>query len=179
MNGRGTRREIRSALKAVRKAMELYGNVLVKWQRSASDFKSAFEMDPDDLDARHNAEVVDRNIARLVDSIQEMQMMAQMLGQQQQELGEKMEELKGRIPQENMPPGAPGDEEEEEEGDKKPTPEEMRGQQEGPTKEGREITLSPEEAAYLLDSFRLDRERKLPMGQGKEGEPRVKDRATW
>ena len=53
------------------------------------------------------------------------------------------------------------------------------GQKEAPSKEGKEMSLSPEQAAWLLDGFRLDSERKLPMGQSASAEPRDRSRKTW
>jgi len=175
VSGRGARKELNSAITAVRKAIETFGNVLNKWQRAAGDFKSALEMDPKDAAARHNAEVVDRSIAALIDSLQELQALANAMGDKKQQLGEKMKQLKGRIPDENMPPGGPGDDEEEE-----PQPEGQKGKEENPAREGQEMTLSPEQAGWLLDSFRLDKDRKLPMGDGpREAEPDKKNRPTW
>jgi len=176
VNGRGARKGLNAAIAAVRKAMETYGNVLGKWQRASGDFKSALELNPKDAEARHNTEVVDRSIAALVDSLREMQAMAEAMGQMKKELGEKMKQLKGRIPEENMPPGAAGEDEEEEE----PPPQGEKGKEEGPSREGQEMSLSPEQAGWLLDAFRLDKDRKLPMGEGtRETEPNQRNRPTW
>src|SRR5262249_23602634 len=67
MQGRGARKELKAAAEAVKRAMDSYGAVLSKWQRASGDFKSAYELRPADSDARLNAEVVDRSIAKLVD----------------------------------------------------------------------------------------------------------------
>jgi tetratricopeptide (TPR) repeat protein len=175
INGRGARKGLNASITAVRKAIETFGNVLNKWQRASGDFKSALELNPKDSEARHNAEVVDRSIALVVDSLREMQSLANALGDQKKELGEKMKQLKGRIPEENMPPGAAGEEEEEE-----PTPEGEKGKEEGPAREGQEMSLSPEQAGWLLDAFRLDKDRKLPMGDGpREADPDKRNRPTW
>ena len=74
-----------------------------------------------------------------------------------------------------MPPGAPGDEEEEEE----IMPKDLEGKEEGPTKEGKEMELSPEQASWILDAFRLDKERRLPMGEGSQDPPKDRNRPTW
>ncbi len=173
--GRGVRKELNAAIKAVRQATQAYGGALNRWQRASGDFKSACELNPKDAAARENAGIVDQNIARLVDSLRELQQMAGMLGNMKQELGDKMKQLKGQIPAENMPPGAAG--EEEEEGD--PSPKDLEGREEGPTKEGKEMKLSPEQASWLLEAFRLDKERRLPMGEGSQGQPRDRNRPTW
>ena len=175
VHGRGTRRELNAAIKAVKRAIEVYGNTLTKWQRASSDFKSAAELNPTDADASHNANVVDRSIARLIDSLREMQQAAAALGQKKQELGEKLKELKGRIPEPDMPPGAPGEDEEEDEQPKGPEP----GQQEGETKEGKETPLTPEQAQWLLESFKLDGNRRLPMGQEATQPSKPRERLPW
>jgi hypothetical protein len=53
------------------------------------------------------------------------------------------------------------------------------GEKEGPTKEGEEMSLSPELASWLLESFKLDTERRLPMGQKDTAEPRQRSRKSW
>ena len=175
VRGRGTRRELNTAIKAVKRAIEAHGNTLAKWQRASSDFKSAAELDRADADAAHNANVVDRSIARLIDSLQELQQAAAALGQKKQELGEKLKELKGRIPEPDMPPGAPGEDEEEEEQPKGPEP----GKEEGETREGKEMPLSPEQAEWLLESFKLDANRRLPMGPESTEPTKPRERLPW
>ena len=64
LNGRGARRELNAAIKAVRQASEVYGTALDRWQRASGDFKSAHELNPKDTDAKANADIVDQNIAR-------------------------------------------------------------------------------------------------------------------
>jgi len=118
---------------------------------------------------------VDRSIAKLVDSLQQLQQCAGALGEMKEQLGEKMKQLRGRIPEENMPPGAAGDEEEENDQPNGPKPD----QQEGPSTEGEEMEISPEQAAWLLGGFRLDADRRLPMGQKSTAEPRDRNRPTW
>jgi len=175
LRGRGRRRELRAAIAVVRRALESHGATLNKWQRAAGDFRSALELDPREADARHNAEVVDRYIAKLVDTLRELQELANAMANQMRELGQKMKQLKGRIPGPNMPPGAAGDDEEDEEEEQMgPQP----GQKEGPGREGEELTLSREQAGWLLEGFRLDVERRLPMNP-QPAEPRNRNRPTW
>ena len=90
-----------------------------------------------------------------------------------------MSELKGRIPKDQMPPGAAGGEEEDELGE--PKLEELAGLKEGESKLGpeMEISLSPEEAGNLLDGFRLGGDRRLPMAQGDKAEPKDRKRRDW
>jgi tetratricopeptide (TPR) repeat protein len=175
LRGRGTRKELKAATQAVRRALQAHGNALNKWQRASGDFKSTVELDPKAADARHNAEVVDRHIARLVDSLQELQQCANGMGDKSRELGEKLKQLRGRIPEEDMPPGAAGDDEEEEEQPMGPLP----GQEEGPSRDGQEMPMSPEQAGWLLEGFRLDGDRRLPMGVDQTAEPRTRNRPTW
>lgn len=167
---------MKEATAAVRRALQTYGAALGRWDRAAGDFHGALELKPTDSDARQNAEVVDRCIAKLVDSIRDLQELANALGQKRQELGQKMKELKGRIPAEDAPPGAAGeDDEDDDDQPNGPQP----GQQEGASKEGQETLMSPEQAGWLLDGFKLDGERRLPMGQGEEAEPKNRNRPTW
>jgi hypothetical protein len=175
LHGRGVRRELKAATKAVKRAMETHGTALAKWQRSSGDFKSTVELDRADKDAQQNAETVDRYIAKLVDTLQQLQQIAMALGNKGNELKEKMQALKGKIPAPDMPPGAPGDDDEDEDMPQGP----KEGQKEGPTKEGEEMALSPEQAAWLLEGFQLDSERRLPMGQKNTAEPRERTRKPW
>jgi tetratricopeptide (TPR) repeat protein len=175
LHGRGVRRELKAATKAVKRAMETHGTALSKWQRSSGDFKSTLQLDRTDKDAEQNAETVDRCIAKLIDTLQQLQQIAMALGNKGEELKEKMQALKGKIPAPDMPPGAPGDDEEDEDMPQGP----KEGQKEGPTKEGEEMALSPEQAAWLLEGFQLDSERRLPMGQKNTGEPKEKKRKPW
>jgi hypothetical protein len=165
---------LKAAMTAVKRALDSHGAALSKWQRASGDFHSVLELHPKQAEAEHNAQVVDRCIAKLVDSIRELQEMAAMLGAKKEELQQKMQELKGQIPEPNMPPGADGEDEEEEEKPKGPEP----GQEEAPAKpQGEEMTLTPEQAGWLLDGFKLDSERRLPMGQ--ETERRTRPGKDW
>ncbi|HWV98338.1 MAG TPA: hypothetical protein VNZ64_01475 [Candidatus Acidoferrum sp.] len=176
LRGRGVRKEMKAATKVVQRALETHGTALNKWQRSAGDFKSDFELNRPDADARQNAETVDRCIARLIDTLRELQQTAMSMGEKNNQLGEKLKQLKGRIPATDMPPGGAGDDEDDEDQPNGPQP----GQKEGPTKEGDEIyTLTPEQAAWLLEGLKLDSERRLPMGQKDSAEPKERSGRTW
>lgn len=177
IRGRGSRRELKQASEVVRQALQAHSAALLKWQRASGDFHSAAELVPSDRDSRHNAEVVDRHIARLIDTIRQLQEASAALAKQTEELRQKMKQLRGQIPQQDMPPGASGDEEEEDEEDGQDQPE--RGQREAPTQTGVEIELTPEQAQWLLEGFRLDRERRLPMGQQQQPNPRDRNRPDW
>jgi len=174
LNGRGRRKELKAATKAVKEALSTYGNALRKCERSSGDFKSAIELQQADQDSRHNADVVDQSIAKLVDAITQMRQAMAMMGQQSKTLGEKMKQLKGRIPASQMPPGAPGDDEEEEDAPMGKDP----AQKEGASKNGQEMNLSPEQAGWMLDGFKLG-DRRLPMAQGNDGKPKDKGRSPW
>jgi hypothetical protein len=176
IQGRGARKELKAAIKAVKRALETHGSALKKWERSSGDFKSTVELKQTDADAKQNADTVDRCIARLVDTLRELEMIANAMGAKQQDLGEKLKQLKGRIPAPDAPPGAAGDDDEED--DKPNGPKE--GDKEGPSKQGNEeMALSPEQAGWLLDGFRLDSDRRLPMGMKDTAEPRERNRPTW
>lgn len=185
--GRGARKELRAASEAVRRAMAAHGKTLIKWRRALSDFQSAAELHPADTNANHNAEVVAKEIARLIDSMKEMQPMAQPMAGQAGRLKDLLAQLKGKIPAPNMPPGAPGgDDKDDDDGTdgKKDgdgtTVESLTGMKEGETDGGKEMgrTLSLDEAARLLDGLQPDG-KLLPMGQGEQGKPRDRKGKTW
>jgi tetratricopeptide (TPR) repeat protein len=173
--GRGARKELRAATEAVRKALEQCGAALTRWQRSSGDFKSAVELKSAETEALENADTVDRCIAALVDSVRELQQCNKGMCEKKDELGQKMKKLKGKIPAPDMPPGAAGEDEDEED----PQLGKQLGQKEGPSKEGKEIMLSPEMAAWLLQGFKLDYDRRLPMMRPAEGKPSESTRPTW
>jgi tetratricopeptide (TPR) repeat protein len=175
VQGRGARRELKAAARAVRQALEIYGTTLKRWQRADDDFKSAHELNPRDTEAQENAEAVERSIAKLVDSVRELEETSKGMSDKERDLAQKLKQLKGRIPEMDMPPGAAGDDEEDEETPDGPKP----NQQEGVTLEGQEIQLSPEQAAWLLEGFQLDGERRLPMNQQSTGEPGGRSRRPW
>jgi len=177
--GRGARKELNSATKAVRAAMDVCGNVLLGWQRAAGDFKSAAELNPADTNATHNAEVVNGRIAWLIDQIRQIQQALAAAAQAKQELGDKMNQLKGRMPAPDAPPGGGGKgEEEEEDGEDKPDGPQP-GHEESAGKAGEEMKMSPEAAERMLNGMRRDGDRRLPMGQGEEGKPKDPNRPTW
>jgi len=174
LHGRGKRREIKAAQEAVLQALKAHRATLSRWERSSADFKSAVELDSAQADARLNADVVDRRIAQLVDSLRQLRQNAQKCAGACDKLGQKLKQLKGRIPAAQMPPGA-GEEEEDEDSLSGIPP----GHKEAPSKEGKEMALSPEQAGWLLEGFKLDSERRLPMGQERPGEPKERSRKTW
>lgn len=175
LRGRGARRELKAALRVVRQAMDSYGAALAKWQRASGDFKSSLELSGTDTEAQQNADTVDRYIAKLIDSLRELQQAAAAMGNKGDELKEKLKQLKGRIPAPDMPPGGAGDEEDEEDMPKG----QQEGQKEGASKEGQEMSLSPEQAGWLLEGFKLDSEHRLPMGQESTAQPKDRSGRTW
>jgi len=53
------------------------------------------------------------------------------------------------------------------------------GEKEAPSQDGTEMNLPEDLAGWLLESFRLDTERRLPMGQNDTAEPKERSRKTW
>lgn len=179
MRGRGAKKDLREAVSAVQRALEGHVKTLLKWRRSLGDFQSALELNPADTNAAHNVEVVERAIADLVDKLRQMQRMAMAAMGAKGRLENLMEQLKGKIPKKNMPPGAEGDDGEEQPGGM--TLDEIRDLVEGTSKDGREmqVSLSPEEARNLLDGFKLGGNKRLPMGEGDKAEPKDRKRKNW
>lgn len=178
--GRGVRKEMRAAAEAIQHAMEAHGKTLMKWRRALSDFKSAAELNPADTNAVKNAELVAQAIAKLVDSMREMQESTAGLGGKQAELNGLLKQLKGKIPAPNAPPGAAGEEDEEGDGGERPMPESLAGLQESATDGGKEpgLKISAEEAGQLLNGIQPDG-KQLPMGQGETGKPKSRSGRIW
>jgi hypothetical protein len=103
--------------------------------------------------------------------------MAQMLGMKQQELGEKLKKCRGQIPAPNMPPGAAGDDEED---DRFPSGKEPGDEKAGKREPRETAGLTAEQAAWLLDAFKLDSDRRLPMTEAtKAQQPPDRSKPTW
>jgi hypothetical protein len=169
VEGRGARKNLRDAEKAVQAALETYGKTLQQWQRAADDFNGAAELNHADTNATRNAEIVDRYIARLVDSLRQMQQMAGGVGNQKQKLEQTLSKLKGQIPAQAMPPGGKGDDDEED-----TQPESLAGQKENKGREGEQmqIPISPDVAGQILDGMSLDGARRLMMSD-QQGTPQA------
>ena len=178
MQGRGARKELKAAFEAVKKAMEAHGAVLARWQRASGDFKSAVELRPALEDARFNGEVVDRCIASLVDQQEMMQMAMQCMGGKRKDLKQRMQDLKKKMPDGSQPKDDGEDDDDDEDKDKPPK-EPQKGQQEKEEKEGKEMTMTWEEAVRLLESLKLDANRKLPMGDNDTGQPKDRKHKEW
>ena len=130
MQGKGARKELKAATEAVKKALDQYGVVLQRWQRSSGDFKSAYELRSAASDARDNAGIVDQHIARLVDELNQAKATCEKCQNAGNKLKEKMKKLKEMMPeQQKKQCENPGEEEEDEEG-KPRLPKE--GEKEGP-----------------------------------------------
>lgn len=168
LSGLGAHRELRAAEAAVRQAMRTYGATLQKWQRSDDDFKSVTELNPANADAARNAKIVEQNIARLVDSLRRMQNLAAMLGSGQKQVDETLRQIGGRIPKPNLPPGAPGDMDQDDEG---LLPESLQGQKEGASQMGNAVEppLSRDEAAQILNGIPLDATQRLLKDEPQAG----------
>jgi tetratricopeptide (TPR) repeat protein len=178
LEGRGTRRELRDAEKAVQASMETYGKTLTKWQRAAADFKSAAELNPADTNAAQNAEIVERGIAKLVDNLRKMKEMMGAMGKQRQDLGKLLSRLKGRIPAPDAPPGAAGEDDEDDQGVQ---PDSLAGQKENASREGDQmkVPLSPEQAGQILDGLSLDGSRRLSISDKEGTAPKDKKGRNW
>jgi hypothetical protein len=173
LHGGGVHRETSAATKAVRKALESQRQTLAKWQRAAGDFRSAVEMEGTDADALYNAGATERAIAALVDKLNQLQQSAARMNAAGHQLGEKLQKLKGMIPAPDMPPGAPGDDDDEDMQGLQP------GQQEGEGKTGEEIKISAEEAQQLLNGYKLGGDHPLRMGDEGTKKPKNPTGKNW
>jgi tetratricopeptide (TPR) repeat protein len=171
LEGRGARHEMRAAQQAVEDAMGVFGNTLRKWQRADDDFKSAAELNPSDTAAAHNAQVVENGLAQLIDMIRKMQEMAGALAGKRNELGKQMSKLKGQMPGLHAPPGAAGEDDDDEDQKNGLKPDSLVGQKENAVHQTGEspIQMSPDQAAQTLRGLSLDSSKRLPMEGIKEG----------
>jgi len=174
--GRGVRHELRDAEKAVQAALETDGNTLRKWRRAVDDFKSAAALNPADTNAVRNAQIVEQHIADLVDSLQKMRQMASAMAGEHEEMNGLLSQLKGRIPKENMPPGAAGGDDDED-----VQPGSLAGQKENPSREGdqMQMPLSPDQAGQILDGLSLDGSRRLQMSDQQGAPPKDRKGRDW
>ena len=179
LRGKGVRKELRAAYDAVYAALEVHRGTMEKWHRALDDFRSAAELNPADTNALHNAGVVERALARLVDSVMQTQMITLKCAGRCSKLNDLLAQLKGRIPKDKLPPSAGEGDNLDEMGE--PKLEELIGRTEPASKEGTgtDLTLSPEDAGSLLDSFKLGGDRPLPMGQGDSGRPKDRKLRDW
>jgi Mg-chelatase subunit ChlD len=173
--GRGTRKELKSITQVVKRAMDTHSSVLLKWQRASGDFKSSYELNSFDPAAKTNADFVDSNIAQLIDMLQREQNASMALKGESEKLKRMMADLKNRLPKDSEEAKDDvGDEEE----DKKPnTP--KKGDQEAPAQEGKEKNMDREEAMRLIESLKLDANRKLPLGMEQTGTPKDNNGRNW
>jgi hypothetical protein len=105
LHGRAARKELRSALEAVKRAMDAYGVVLAKWQRASGDFKSTAELREADADARTNAGVVDRWIEDVLNRQKLLMSSQEQMQQKSDELSKQLKDLNQKRPDEPSRPG--------------------------------------------------------------------------
>jgi tetratricopeptide (TPR) repeat protein len=174
LRGGGVHREINAATKAVKKALESQRQALAKWQRAAGDFRSAAELDPTATDATYNARATEHAIATLIDKLNQLQQAGARMTAAGKALGDKMQQLKGKIPAAAMPPGAGGDDNDDEDSTGL-----QPGEQEGAGKNGDEVKMSPEEAEQLLNGYKLGGDHPLRFGDEGKKKPLNQTGKTW
>lgn len=174
-HGRGARKDLKSTTLAIKKAMETHSSVLLKWERASGDFKSAFELKPSDTAAKTNGEFVDANIAQLIDMLQREQNSSMFLKGDSEKIKNMMAELKKRLPKDSEEAKDDGGDEEENDKPKEP----RKGDQEAPAQEGKEKQMDREEAMRLIESLKLDSNRKLPLGMEQTGTPKNNNGRNW
>lgn len=177
--GRGARKDLKGAMTAVKVAMDKYGFVLSKWQRSSGDFKSDYELFPSDREAKANADVMDQNIARLIDQQQVMMQSMKGMGKQRSELKKKMDQLRQKMPKDQGDQMKSGDDDDDDDDDNGKKKEPKDGMEQPNPKIGKEMALTREEAARLLDMLKLDANRKLPLGTNGTGKPEDRKGKDW
>lgn len=192
LEGRRMRHELNETEKTVKAAIEAYGKVLSKWQRASDDFKGADELNSADMNsandsansnlidkqAQLNTKIIERRIAKLIDELRQMQQMMGAMGKQKQDLGKILSKLKGQIPAPNAPPGAAGDDDEDDEGVQ---PDSLAGQKENAARNGdqMQIPISPDQAGQILDGLSLDGSRRLSMSDKEGAAPKDRKGRIW
>ena len=99
-----------------------------------------------------------------------------MMSKQKLDLGKLLSKLKGQIPAPNAPPGAAGDDDEED-----VKPDSLAGQKENASRNGdqMQVPLSPDQAGQILDGLSLDGSRRLPMSDKEGRPPKDKNGRNW
>ncbi len=89
-----------------------------------------------------------------------------------------LSKLKGQIPAPNAPPGAAGEDGDDDEGVQ---PDSLAGQKENAAREGDQMPapLSPDQAGQILDGLSIDGSRRLPMGDKQSLPPKDKNGRNW
>jgi hypothetical protein len=179
MEGRGARKELRAAMKELNKALEAHRTTLLRWQRSVDDFKSAFELEPVLDDARANGRIVGQHIEKLMAQQEQLKQCMGGMGGKLANLKMKMGQMKGQMPGGTLPGGGDEDEDEDEDedgGKRDPQQEEGTGNKEEKkdAQKGPRVALTQEEAEMILNSFKLDAKRLLPMTDKETGKPQDK-----
>jgi tetratricopeptide (TPR) repeat protein len=175
LRARGASKQLKSAIKAVQDALDEYGAILLRWERAAGDFRSAAELNPTDTQASFNAAVVDRQIADLVDQKSFMQLLSKNLMKKRQQVRDAMMQIQQRMPKGKIPGDEEDDDDEPDPKDKEP----KTGPQEAPDKEGQRMAMTWEEAARLLQTLKLDSNRKLPIGTKQTERPQNRKGRDW
>ncbi len=180
--GRGALKELHAVGKALQAALDAHGKTLRAWQQGADDFHGVRDLNPGESQAASNEQSVDVAIAKLVDSLRQMQKTASAMGAQGKKLQDALKQLRGRMPKPGPSPGGPGgDSDDDGDGVNGPQPADLAGLKEGDTREGQELQLhiSPEEAARILDGLMLDGGRRLSMSDQQGTKPTDRKGRNW
>ena len=178
--GNGVLKELRQAHEAVHKAVEVFGGTLLKWQRSADDFRGSGELYSIDTRAMKNAAIVEQHIAKLVDSLREKQEMDKKMVVQRKKMQEMMEKLKQKIPKKDRPPSECETEKECEGNCQGKSMKESKEPKDGKDgKENKTEKMSAETAKQLLNSMVPSNTGRLAMTDKKTNQPKDKKGKTW
>jgi len=89
-----------------------------------------------------------------------------------------LRKLKGQIPAPDAPPGANGEDGDEDDGI---SPDSLAGQKENAARAGdqMQVPLSPDQAGQILDGLSIDGSRRLPMGDKQGAPPADRKGRNW
>jgi len=111
----------------------------------------------------------------LIDMLQREQNASMALKGESEKLKKMMAELKKRLPADSEEAKDYGGDEDEENEPKEP----KKGDQEAPAREGKEKNMDRDEAMRLMESLKLDANRKLPLGMEQTGTPKDYNGRNW
>lgn len=140
--------------------------VIGSWVRSVGDFRSAHELNGQDLPSLQNAEAIEELLRALKKETIALEETIAEQRKKQEELRDVIRELAKRIPPEQLPQNAEGDGDDDEnflpEGMQKP-----KGSGSGPKepREGQEKRMTEQEARGSLESMKGEFGRKMPTGE--------------
>jgi hypothetical protein len=178
MDARAARKRIRLSRDESTRELDLLGSAISRWHRSLGDFLSANELDASNVDAKFNADVVDRRIEELLKFKKKVEQQQDSLGEQKEKLREMMKKMRGKIPKERQRES--DDEESDEDDDEPQEPQGQKEQKETKADKGQQKQRIGGEREIDPDVLKVLKEKMTPktmqLGQDVETGPEGQDK---